>query len=161
MCVCVCVCVYVCWDWKNRVPCRQELSLANSVSPDPSTASDIWLFLCCLDEELILPCMSYCFSTHQLHWKWVIVRLKLALSYLKCSMLQVNYELKKCYLHARLTFAALAFLMVMSCWAITDKTSMSIRLNSSKQHQAPDCARPLKKRPIIWNQNNAVQLGMP
>lgn len=48
-----------------------------------------------------------------------------------------------------LTFAALAFLMVMSCWAMTDRTSMSIRLNSSKQHQAPDCAKPLKKRPII------------
>ena len=48
-----------------------------------------------------------------------------------------------------LTLAILAFLMVRSCWAITDNTSMSIRLNSSKQHQAPDWARPEKKRPII------------
>lgn len=47
------------------------------------------------------------------------------------------------------TLAALAFRMVMSCWAITDSTSMSMRLNSSKQHQAPDWASPLKKRPII------------
>lgn len=39
--------------------------------------------------------------------------------------------------------------MVSSCWAMTDNTSMSIRLNSSKQHQAPDCASPEKKRPII------------
>jgi len=49
----------------------------------------------------------------------------------------------------KLTLAALAFLMVISCWAITDNTSMSILLNSSKQHQAPDVARPEKNRPII------------
>ena len=33
---------------------------------------------------------------------------------------------------------------------MTDNTSMLIRLNSSKQHQAPDWARPEKKPPIIW-----------
>ena len=48
------------------------------------------------------------------------------------------------------TLAALALRMVISCWAMTDNTSMSIRLNSSKQHQAPDCARPEKNRPIIF-----------
>lgn len=37
----------------------------------------------------------------------------------------------------RFVFIAFAFLIVMSCCAITDKTSMSILLNSSKQHQAP------------------------
>lgn len=30
-----------------------------------------------------------------------------------------------------------------TCTAITDKTSTEIRLNSSKQPQAPVCARPL------------------
>ena len=36
------------------------------------------------------------------------------------------------------TLDALALRMVISCCAMTDKTSMSMRLNSSKQHQAPD-----------------------
>lgn len=63
--------------------------------------------------------------------------------YIVCK---VSYVCMVC----RCTFAALAFRMVMSCWAMTDNTSMSIRLNSSKQHQAPDWASPLKKRPIIW-----------
>ena len=52
--------------------------------------------------------------------------------------------------------AALAFLIVINCWAITDNTSMSILLNSSKQHQAPDWARPEKKRPIIWNKKKSL-----
>ena len=56
---------------------------------------------------------------------------------------------------AQHTLAILAFRMVMSCWAITDSTSMSMRLNSSKQHQAPDWARPLKNRPIIWGGEGA------
>lgn len=47
------------------------------------------------------------------------------------------------------TFWALAFLIVISCWAMTDRTSMLILLNSSKQHQAPDCASPEKNPPII------------
>ena len=37
-----------------------------------------------------------------------------------------------------LTREIFAFLMVISCCAITDNTSMSILLNSSKQHHAPD-----------------------
>lgn len=49
------------------------------------------------------------------------------------------------------TFWAFALRIVMSCWAMTDSTSMSMRLNSSKQHQAPDWARPEKNLPIIWN----------
>ena len=58
-----------------------------------------------------------------------------------------------------LTFATLAFLMVRSCWAITDSTSMSILLNSSKQHQAPDWAKPEKNRPIILKSNPSEQLN--
>ena len=38
----------------------------------------------------------------------------------------------------------LAFWMVRICCAITDSTSSSMRLNSSKQDQEPDAARPLK-----------------
>jgi hypothetical protein len=34
-------------------------------------------------------------------------------------------------------------------YAITDNTSILILLNSSKQHQAPDEARPLKNLPTI------------
>ena len=34
---------------------------------------------------------------------------------------------------------------------MTDKTSIFMRLNSSKQHQAPDAASPLKKvATIVW-----------
>lgn len=33
---------------------------------------------------------------------------------------------------------SLADLIVWICWATTDSTSTSIRLNSSKQHQLPD-----------------------
>jgi len=54
------------------------------------------------------------------------------------------------------TLAALALRMVMSCWAITDSTSMSMRLNSSKQHQAPDWAKPEKNRPIIYTPTSAA-----
>ena len=49
--------------------------------------------------------------------------------------------------------------MVRSCWAITDNTSMSILLNSSKQHQAPDWAKPEKNRPIILKSNPSEQLN--
>ena len=45
--------------------------------------------------------------------------------------------------------ASLAFLIVRICWATTDKTSRSILLNSSKQHQLPDCERPEKNFPSI------------
>lgn len=36
---------------------------------------------------------------------------------------------------------------------------MSILLNSSKQHQAPDWARPEKNRPIILKSNPSEQLN--
>jgi len=39
--------------------------------------------------------------------------------------------------------------MVRSCWPMTDKTSTPIRLNSSRQVQAPCWQSPLKRRPII------------
>lgn len=55
-------------------------------------------------------------------------------------------------------FAAFAFLMVISCWAMTDSTSISILLNSSKQHQAPDCASPEKNLPIILKSRPSEQL---
>ena len=42
---------------------------------------------------------------------------------------------------------------------MTDKTSMSILLNSSKQHQAPDCANPEKNRPIILKSSPSEQLN--
>lgn len=38
----------------------------------------------------------------------------------------------------------------LTCWATTESTSSSILLNSSKQAQAPEEARPLKN----WNQNS-------
>jgi len=38
----------------------------------------------------------------------------------------------------------IAFYIVTTYYAITDKTSKSMRLNSSKQHQAPLDASPLK-----------------
>ena len=33
------------------------------------------------------------------------------------------------------------------CWATTESTSREMRLNSSKQHQQPEEARPLKNFP--------------
>ena len=39
--------------------------------------------------------------------------------------------------------------MVSSCCAITDRTSISILLNSSRQDHAPCCASPLKSFDII------------
>ena len=42
------------------------------------------------------------------------------------------------------TPAALPLLIVRICWATTDNTSTEMRLNSSKQHQLPQPARPLK-----------------
>lgn len=48
--------------------------------------------------------------------------------------------------HHDLTF--IAFCSVRSCCATTDNTSISMRLNSSKQAQAPLCASPAKKRPM-------------
>ena len=38
---------------------------------------------------------------------------------------------------------------------MTDNTETSIRLNSSKQPQAPHCAKPEKILPIDWGQTNA------
>ena len=35
-----------------------------------------------------------------------------------------------------------------TCCATTESTSRSMRLNSSKQPQQPDCASPLKIRPV-------------
>lgn len=49
--------------------------------------------------------------------------------------------------------------MVRSCWAMTDNTSISILLNSSKQHQAPDCANPEKNLPIILKSSPSEQLN--
>ncbi|KAG7211514.1 hypothetical protein KM043_010781 [Ampulex compressa] len=57
-------------------------------------------------------------------------------------------KIRKCFTHS-LALASLAFLIVINCCAITESTSMSIRLNSSKQHQAPDVASPEKNLPII------------
>ena len=57
-----------------------------------------------------------------------------------------------CSIPTVLTRAIFAFLMVISCCAMTDRTSMSILLNSSKQHQAPDWASPEKNLPIIYAQ---------
>ena len=38
--------------------------------------------------------------------------------------------------------------IVSTCWATTDSTSRIIRLNSSKQAQAPEAAKPLKNLAI-------------
>lgn len=45
-----------------------------------------------------------------------------------------------------------------TCWAATDNTGSSIRLNSSKQPQEPDCAKPKeenerKERRIVFKSN--------
>jgi hypothetical protein len=40
--------------------------------------------------------------------------------------------------------------MDLTCVAITDSTSMLMRLNSSKQPHAPVCASPLKMSAIVW-----------
>lgn len=40
------------------------------------------------------------------------------------------------------TFLAMARCIVKICCATTESTSNSILLNSSKQAQAPDCAKP-------------------
>ena len=45
------------------------------------------------------------------------------------------------------SLADLALWMVRICWAMTDSTSRSMRLNSSKQAQAPADAKPLKNLP--------------
>ena len=42
---------------------------------------------------------------------------------------------------------------------MTDKTSVSIRLNSSKQHQQPEEANPLKNLLIPWILIPSVQLN--
>lgn len=54
---------------------------------------------------------------------------------------------------------SLATLIVKSCWAMTDSTSMSIRLNSSRQLQAPCCDRPEKSLPIILQSICSEQLN--
>ena len=41
-----------------------------------------------------------------------------------------------------------AFTIVSICWATTESTSMSIRLNSSKHAHAPAVLSPLKNLPI-------------
>jgi hypothetical protein len=46
-----------------------------------------------------------------------------------------------------------------SYWAITDSTSMLIRLNSSKQAQAPEAANPLKNFPTIITSMESEQLN--
>ena len=46
------------------------------------------------------------------------------------------------------SWAITACWMLCTCWAITDSTSSSIRLNSSKQAQAPAWASPLKNFPM-------------
>lgn len=43
--------------------------------------------------------------------------------------------------------------MVRICWATTDNTSKSIRLNSSKHDHAPHEARPCKSKYIAINKN--------
>ena len=48
----------------------------------------------------------------------------------------------------RLTPWFMAIWMHWICCAMTDSTSSSIRLNSSKHDQAPACAKPLKNLPI-------------
>lgn len=52
--------------------------------------------------------------------------------------------------------------MENNCCAITDKTSISILLNSSRQAQAPCCARPEKSLliicAVIWSEQlNTIQ----
>lgn len=55
-------------------------------------------------------------------------------------------------------WASLAAFIVMICCATTDKTSTSIRLNSSKQHQLPDWANPEKNFPNVLKSSPSEQL---
>lgn len=57
------------------------------------------------------------------------------------------------YLTEQLSFATL---MVRICEAMTERTSISIRLNSSKQHQAPDCTNPKNNFPIILKKKKRI-----
>lgn len=63
------------------------------------------------------------------------------------------------YLSVKLTLCCWAFWMVVICWATTDKTSTSIRLNSSKQAQAPELARPLRNLPMAMKSSWSEQLN--
>ena len=49
--------------------------------------------------------------------------------------------------------------MVVSCVEMTDSTDTSIRLNSSKQHQLPDCANPEKNFPNVLKSSPSEQLN--
>lgn len=49
--------------------------------------------------------------------------------------------------------------MVKIYWAITDSTSISILLNSSKHAQAPPCDRPEKNLPIVLKSRPSLQLN--
>jgi len=47
--------------------------------------------------------------------------------------------------------------IIAICWAATERTGSSIRLNSSKQPQEPDCARPINR---IVHIHTRVQIMM-
>ena len=49
--------------------------------------------------------------------------------------------------------------MLWICWAITESTSSSMRLNSSKQAHAPAWAKPLKNLPMALKSRPSEQLN--
>ena len=58
-----------------------------------------------------------------------------------------------------LTLCCWAIWIVVICWATTESTSMSILLNSSKQAQAPELAKPLKNFPMAMKSSWSEQLN--
>ena len=58
----------------------------------------------------------------------------------------------------RLDLARMFIWMVSTCCAMTDNTSTLMRLNSSKQHQPPAAARPLKNLPMAMKSKPSEQL---
>lgn len=63
-------------------------------------------------------------------------------------------------LHKILVCTACPTCMTVAIWvATTDSTSTSIRLNSSRQAQAPVCARPANILPVILKSTPSLQLN--
>lgn len=46
-------------------------------------------------------------------------------------------------------FSFFADRITATCWAATDSTGSSMRLNSSKQPHVPDCANPINKSSLL------------
>ena len=66
------------------------------------------------------------------------------------AMAEVRSEMSTPSKMKRCRLARMASSTVLYCVEHTDSTATGMRLNSSKQPQAPVCARPLYVWPIAW-----------